>query len=290
MDFSRETRTENYLRSHKWLLYLVSLITAAALYSGVALCMISWDHGHYWAILPAGLLAHSFFVVTMHDGAHKGITGTNFDYFIMNFCSGLIILPLYTELFKKYHLLHHDHTNTEFDPLWSPEKSKLFEEKRATYALLQCLPFAFNLAIILKSQKEKHLEGIEKPKVSIPGVLLSSLVAGIVIYFAQPSVWFVLAGFTVMTSLGAIRYWGEHMGVAKEKESNTHWFPLGMGIGNHEVHHHEPQYSWLTLTIGLLYRKMDTNPFRSLYGILFDKKFAHYKEHLTGVHNRTQKK
>lgn len=276
-DLTRETRIEIFLRRHVWLLWLVTLLTSSALYYGVYICFAAFNKAHYWTIIPAGLLAHSFFVITMHDGAHQAITRTKFDYFIMNFCSGLIILPMYTELFKKYHLLHHDHTNTEFDPLWSPEKNKLFEEQRSLYAFLQCLPFAFNLAILLKSQKEKHLDGIEKPKISWWYVGLSFLVAGVIIGLARPSVWFVLGTFTVMTTLGAIRYWGEHMGVAKGKESNTHWFPLGMGIGNHEAHHHEPQYSWLTNTIGLLFRKMDTNPIKSVYGIFFDKRFAHYK-------------
>ena len=276
-EFSRETRIENFLRRNTWLLYTVTLLTSVVLYYGIYRCLLLFHQGQFWSIVPAGLLAHSFFVITMHDGAHKGITRTNFDYVIMNFCSGLIILPLYTELFKKYHLLHHDHTNTAFDPLWSPEKNELFEKKRKTYAFLQCLPFAFNLAIILKSQKEKHLDGIEKPKVNLWGVALSFAVAGAITWLALPSVWFVLGTFTVMTTLGAIRYWGEHMGVHEGKEGNTHWFPLGMGIGNHEVHHHEPQYSWLTNTIGLLYRKMDTNPFKSIYGIFFDKRYAHYK-------------
>ncbi|MDI1353276.1 MAG: fatty acid desaturase [bacterium] len=264
------------MRSHKTLLYFSTFSMAAILYFGIALAMQSFRLGHYWVIFPAGLLAHSFFVITMHDGAHKSITKTKFDYFIMNFCAGLIILPLYTELFKKYHLLHHANTNTEDDPLWSDLKNKLFEEKRLLYAILQCLPFAFNLALIL-GYKEKKSDKSKKVKVSIPYVILSFVVAGLVSYLTQPPLWFVLGTFTVMTSLGAIRYWGEHMGVHEGKESNTHWFPLGMGIGNHEVHHDYPGYSWLTLTIGLLFRKLNTDPFRSVYGMFFDKRYKHYR-------------
>jgi len=33
-----------------------------------------------------------------------------------------------------------------------------------------------------------------------------------------------------------------------------------MGIGNHETHHHHAHLSWLTLSIGLMYRKRQTNP------------------------------
>jgi fatty acid desaturase len=212
----------------------------------------------------------------MHDGAHKSITKTKFDYFIMNFCSGLIILPFYTELFKKFHLMHHAYTNSELDPLWSDNKKRLFEERRKLYAVLQCLPFAFNLAVLFGFKKRVQQNKVKTPPISIPYMLFSLAIALTVIYFARPSFWFVLGTFTIMTTLGAIRYWGEHMGTKNGKESNTHWFPLGMGIGNHEVHHYFPGYSWLTLTIGMLSRKMDTNPIKSIYGILFDKSFHHY--------------
>src|SRR5690606_34483464 len=163
-------------------------------------------------------------------------------------------------------------------PLWNAFKERLFKERRWLYAVLQCLPFAFNLYVVLHpSKNEKTI----KPKSAKPNIYLiglSIVLAGMVIWLTQPNVWFVLGSFCVMTTLGAIRYWGEHMGTADDKESNTHWFPLGMGIGNHDVHHHYPGYSWLTLTIGMLYRKMDTHPLKSIKGIMFDKNFKHYKK------------
>jgi fatty acid desaturase len=274
--FEREKNIERFLRKRKWLLLSITFLTAASLYAGIAYCMILFKSGHTWTIFPAGLLAHSFFVITMHDGAHKSITKTKFDYFMMNFCSGLIILPAYTELFKKFHLLHHANTNTAQDPLWSEQKTKLFNEKRFLYTLLQCLPFAFNLAIVFGYKEEKRDYNGRAPRVNMPYILMTFVIATGIVLLTHPPLWFVLGTFTFMTTLGAIRYWGEHMGIAKEKESNTHWFPLGMGIGNHEVHHHYPGYSWLTLTIGLLFRKKDTNPFKSLYGIYFDKSYRHY--------------
>lgn len=257
LNLDKEKNIEKFLRKHSWVLYSLTFLFAAALYAGIYGCMLLFHQGYYWALVPSGLLAHSFFVITMHDGAHKSITRTKLDYWIMNICSGLIVLPLYTELFKKYHLLHHAHTNTENDPLWTPQKERLFSENRLLYAFLQCLPFAFNFYIIFYSFNQKKKGSVKAVKPDIFQILLSFAVAAAVIILVQPGIWFVLGTFTIMTSLGAVRYWGEHMGVSKDKESNTHWFPIGMGIGNHEVHHHKPGYSWLTLTIGLFYRKMD---------------------------------
>lgn len=276
-DFNKERKLEQFFRSNKWLLLLVTIIVSGLLYLGIYWSMLLFNQGNYWAILISGLLGHSFFVILMHDGAHQSLTRTKWDHVIMNVSAGLIILPVYTELFKKYHLLHHAHTNTEKDPLWNGFKERLFNERRMLYAILQCIPFAFNFYVVLQSKKETtKVKSNAAPNIYL--ILLSLVVAGCIIYFAQPNIWFVLGSFLVMTTLGAIRYWGEHMGTSKNKESNTHWFPLGMGIGNHEVHHHRPDYSWLTLTIGLLYRKMDTNPLKSIKGIFFDRNFRHYKK------------
>lgn len=276
IDHILEKRIEGFLRKHNWFLLLVTFVTSAVLYFGIYLCYVGFDNDLYWTVFPAGLLMHSFFVITMHDGAHKAITRSKFDYIIMNFCSGLIILPLYTELFKKYHLLHHANTNTEYDPLWSPWKIKMFNRNKQLYAILQCIPFALNFASIANYKKRGEQKKLNAPKVNWLHVLLSVVVAASIIYIARPSFWFVFGSYCVLTSLGAIRYFGEHMGSIEGKESNTHWFPLGMGIGNHEVHHEFPGYSWLSLTIGLLFRKIDTNPFKSLYGILFIKSYHHY--------------
>lgn len=86
-------------------------------------------------------------------------------------------------------------------------------------------------------------------------ILWSIIVSAYIIFLFRTPLFFVLGNFAFMTSIGAIRYWGKHMGIEDGKESNTHWFPLGMGIGNHEAHHFFPNLSWLTLTIGSFYRK-----------------------------------
>jgi fatty acid desaturase len=277
-ELNREQILEQFFRRNSWLLLLVTLSVSGLLYLGIYYAMLLFDQGHYWAIALSGLLGHSFFVILMHDGAHKSLTRTKWDHVIMNISAGLIILPIYTELFKKYHLMHHAHTNKDKDPLWNGFKEKLFNEKRWLYAVLQCIPFAFNFYVVLQSKDKDAKLKSKATKPNIYLILLSLIVAGTVIYFARPNVWFVLGSFAVMTTLGAIRYWGEHMGTSNEKESNTHWFPLGMGIGNHEVHHHRPGFSWLTLTIGLLFRKMDTNPLKSIKGIFFNGNFRHYKK------------
>lgn len=271
-----ERKIEDYLRKQPFVLYSVTIITAGALYVGIYYSMLLFKEGYYWALFFSGLFAHSFFVITMHDGAHQAITRNKFDYLIMNFSAGLIVLPLYTELFKKYHLLHHAHTNTEDDPLWSQSKKEIFHKNRALYAFLQCLPFVFNLYVLIYPNKERKEKKKTRIKLNVFQIILSFIVATVIVVIFKPGFWFVLGTFTVMTTLGAFRYWGEHMGVAKNKQSNTHWFPLGMGIGNHDVHHHYPHYSWLTLTIGLLFRKKDTNPFKSAYRLFFNKDFRHY--------------
>lgn len=273
----REKNIEKFLRKNSWLLYLTTSIVAGSLYYAIYLCMLLFHEGHYWSLLISGLFAHSFFVILMHDGAHKAITRTKFDYTIMNISSGLIVLPLYTELFKKYHLLHHAHTNSDRDPLWAPSKEKMFNENRLLYSFLQCLPFVFNLYVLLNSNEKKGKNKQKSTKPDFIQILISFTVATIVVILFKPGFLFVIGTFTVMTTLGAFRYWGEHMGIDTDKESNTHWFPLGMGIGNHDVHHNYPGFSWLTLTIGLLYRKMDTNPLKSAYRLFFNKEFRHYK-------------
>lgn len=278
INIDRENKIERYLRKYPFVLYSVTFITAAVLYLGIYYFMLLFKEGHYWALLGSGLLAHSFFVITMHDGAHQSITRTKFDHVIMNFCAGAIVLPLYTELFKKYHLLHHANTNTENDPLWTEQKKRIFNKNKVFYAFLQCLPFVFNLYVLMQTKEPKKAKVNSAIKPDILQVLLSFIVATTVVVIFKPGIWFVLGTFTVMTTLGAVRYWGEHMGVIENKQSNTHWFPLGMGIGNHDVHHHCPGYSWLTLTIGLLFRKKDTHPLKSTYRLLFNKNFRHYKD------------
>lgn len=274
--YARELRIDAFLRRNPWVLATVTCIVAGSLYVAIYESMLLFDHGCHWSIVVSGLCAHAFFVITMHDGAHQSLSVTVADRWIMNTSAGLIVLPLYTELFRKYHLLHHAHTNTELDPLWASNKKQLFEEHRLLYAFLQALPFVLNLYMLAtRTTREKQAYPFQ-PEVSVLFIVWSFLVAGCVVYVAQPSPWFVLGTFAFMTSIGAVRYWGEHMGVEEGKDSNTHWFPLGMGIGNHEAHHYYPELSWLSLTIGMWFRKKDTHPLKTIYRMFFDQRFKHY--------------
>jgi hypothetical protein len=54
---------------------------------------------------------------------------------------------------------------------------------------------------------------------------------------------------------------------------------MGMGIGNHDVHHNIPHLSWFTLWLGLWKRPKTTSVFKAIYGVLFDKQFEHYTAH-----------
>lgn len=274
--YALELKLDCFLRNNPWILATVTVLISGLLYWGIYWTLCLFQDGKYWSIILSGLFAHAFFVITMHDGAHQSLSTTKFDRFIMNTAAGLIILPLYTEMFRKYHLLHHAHTNTALDPLWASNKKRLFEKHRLVYAILQALPFVLNLyMLVTRSEKEKRAY-THQPKISWLYILWSFLVAGTILYFVQPNVFFVLGTFAFMTSIGAVRYWGEHMGIEENKASNTHWFPLGMGIGNHEAHHEYPQLSWLTLTIGMWFRKKDTHPLKTLYLMFFDKRFKHY--------------
>lgn len=276
--YARELKIDAFLRKYPLVLAIVTLIVAGGLYLGIYWSMGLFDKGHYWSIVLSGLFAHAFFVITMHDGAHQSLSTKPLDRFIMNTCSGLIILPLYTEMFRKYHLLHHAHTNTPLDPLWASNKKKLFDEHRLLYAFLQSLPFVLNFYMLAtRTEKEKQAHP-HQPTVNWYYVLWSFCVAACIVYMVQPSIWFVLGTFAFMTSIGAVRYWGEHMGIEENKDSNTHWFPLGMGIGNHEAHHYYPQISWLSLTIGMWFRKKDTHPLKTVYRMFFNSNFRHYGE------------
>jgi fatty acid desaturase len=275
--FFRELKIDTYLRNHVVVFYFITLIIAAALYGGIYLSLQLFENGHYWSLITSGLFAHAFFVITMHDTAHQSLTQRSLDRWIMNTAAGMIILPLYTELFRKYHLLHHAHTNTNLDPLWGSNKKYLFENHRFLYAVLQSLPFVLNFYMLIsRTKKEKQAHPFQ-PRINGWYIAWSFIVALFVIYYVQPPFWFVFGTFGVMTSIGAIRYWGEHMGVDQGKESNTHWFPLGMGIGNHEAHHYYPELSWLSLTIGMWYRSKDTHPIKTVYRLFFDDRFHHYE-------------
>lgn len=276
-----EERAEKFLRAHNWLVGLITLITVGLLVTGIYFCMQGFKNGHYWTIVPSAILAHAYFVIVIHDGAHKAITRTAADHVFSNLFSGFLLLPFYPEPFRKYHLLHHGHTNKETDPLWAPVKANLYKKNRYLYIICQMLPLAFTVVVLINSEKyrKKNKIVLKGPGIRWYYVLLAFAASAVTIWFVQPPVWFVIGTLFCLSALGAIRHWCEHMGTDMSRESNTYWFPLGMGVGNHDYHHDHPNYSWISLMLGLYGRKRDTNPFKTLYGILFVRSFAHYESH-----------
>ena len=264
-----ELKTERYLRSHNWIVVVVSLITVGLIGAGIYYCMLLFREGHHWSIIPAAIFAHAYFVIVIHDGAHKAISRTWLDHLFMNLLAGFMLLPFFPEPFRKFHLIHHGNTNKETDPLWSPVKSVLFKKNRYLYIICQLIPFVFTFIVLINSEKyrRKNQLKVKGPPIRWYYVALAFMASAVTIYFVRPPLWFVLGTIFCLTTLGSIRHWCEHMGEDVTRESNTYWFPLGMGVGNHDVHHDHPNYSWISLMVGLFFKRKDTNPFKTIYGI-----------------------
>ncbi|MBI2270366.1 MAG: fatty acid desaturase [Bacteroidetes bacterium] len=280
--FNFEKQIEAELRKYKWIIPIATLFTAGLLLKGICICINGFRSAYYWTIIPAALMLHSFFIVVIHDGAHKAITRTKLDRFIMNIGAAFMLLPFYAEPFRKYHLFHHVNTNNDVDPLWPDFKKELYLKKRWLYILCELIPLIFTFILLLKGRKknlgELKYHSSNQLSISIPFILFSTLISTAIIWYRLPPIGFILGTLFSVNIVKLLRHWCEHMGTKKNKESNTYWFPLGMGIGNHEAHHQYSHFSWITMMIGLYPRKKDTNPFKTLHGILFDKSFSHYNE------------
>ncbi len=279
--FENEQQIENRLRKHRWLIPVVTLFAAALLYAGMCWCLFGYRAGYHFVVIPAGILAHAFLIITVHDGAHKGITRGKFDYVIMNLGAALMLIPFYGEPFRKYHLTHHANTNTDVDPLWPGFKKEMYAERRWLYILCECVPLMFTLVLVLSGKKGKDGKAavaVKQPSIRVPYMAASIMISAVLIFFFRPPLGFVLGTLFVLNLMSVLRHWCEHMGTDTGKESNTFWFPLGMGIGNHEAHHQYPHFSWLTMMLGLFSRERDTDPVKSLIGLFTDKRHVHYGE------------
>ena len=282
LNFERETNLEKKLRKNKLLIPFVTYSLALLFLAGIYGCILLFNLGHYWAVVPSGLLTHSFLILCLHDASHKSITRSNFDRIFLNFCAGLVILPFYGEHYRKYHLTHHANTNKELDPICPPITRKLYENTRWLYVLCEFIPLVYTFYSVVNYHKNRDkAEEQRKPKtikINHYYVILAVCVSIAMLILVKPPIWFLVLNLVVLNIVSVFRNWCEHIGTAENKESNTYWFPLGMGIGNHETHHHHANFSWLTLSIILLYRKKDTNPFKSFLGILFNKSFRYYRD------------
>lgn len=280
-NFDIEIKTEASLRKFIFLIPLINIFTATVLYLGICYCHYLFEKGYWGIVLLAALLAHAFFIVVVHDAGHESVTRTKIDRWWMNIGAGMMLLPFYGEFFRKYHLLHHWNTNTEEDPLWPEQKRILFERYRFFYFLCEWIPLLFTFYLIFLSNRKKtkinHRQR-EFLKVNWGFIGMAAIITIIIAYLLQPNWIFLLSTLFILSLLSKLRHWCEHLGTAKNKSSNTFWFPLGMGIGNHEAHHFHPQLSFISLSYGLWRRPKDTNPFKTIFQLLFNKNFKHYSK------------
>lgn len=275
-DYTLEINLEKHLRKWKYLIPTVTLISAILLLWAIKLLMDLFVQGHYWTCIPAGLLAHSFLIICLHDGIHKSITRTRWDRIFANISAALLFVP-FGELYRKYHLIHHRNTNLEDDPISPPVLRNLYVKNRYFYMLCECIPLLYTFYLVMSYQKSENKKAPSR-EISIGYNYLICSIAISILWFIliDPSAWFIFFTLIAFNIVSVLRNWCEHMGTDPHKSSNTYWFPLGFGIGHHDLHHQKPYLSWLTLSIGLFYRKRETNPFKALSGILFDKTFSFY--------------
>jgi fatty acid desaturase len=274
--FAHEVRIERALRSWPPLIPLVTLVTMAVLYLAICSSARRFADGHYWIAALSGLLVHAFLVVAVHDGAHRAVTRTRLDSVLMNVAAGLVLLPCYAEPFRVYHLTHHADTNGPDDPLWPSFKARLYARWRLLYMAAEVVPLGFQLYAVLARSRRPRSASAGRG-VRLPYLLLSCTATLLVIGALRPNPAFVVATLASVSVWAALRHWCEHLGPDPSRESNTFSFPLGMGIGNHAAHHRYPRFSWLTMALGLWLREKDTNPLRSVLGMIRDPGFRHYE-------------
>jgi len=249
---------------------------------GINSMMTLYEHGYYWACIPAGLLVHSYLIVTVHDGVHKSITRTKFDRMIANICAALVFVP-FAEIYRKYHLIHHSNTNLPDDPISPPVVRELYVRNRWLYILCECVPFLFTLYSVMGQKNSGANRDLSKGlRPNYYFIYLSIALSIVWFIFLEPSVGFIFWTLFTYNLFSVLRNWCEHMGTAKDKTSNTYWFPLGFGVGHHDLHHLKPNLSWLTLSIGLHLHERETHSIKALRGILWDKSFSFYTNKTDG--------
>lgn len=271
-----EQRAEALLRRVPVVVPALTLLTAAGLYAGVGACLHLYERGGWAVVVLSGLLVHAFAVVLVHDGAHRAITRTGADSLLMNLGSGLVLLPFYAELFRRYHLIHHAHTNESVDPLWPPFKKQLYLEHRRLYMLAELLPFLFQVLLLVLGARRETARRARGPRVRAGYLALSLCTAVATAWWIRPPLAFVLLTLLCANAWGAARHWCEHIGFDGTRESNTYRFPLGMGIGNHGAHHRHPGFSWIAMAVGLALRPKDTGPLRTIRAMLRHPEYMPY--------------
>ena len=278
--YQYEIELEKKWRKTKWLIPAISIVTSMGFLFAIWTCLHYYEKGHWWTVFIAGLFAHSFFIVALHDASHKSITRHQADRWIMNIAAGFLLLPFFGEAFRNSHLIHHSNSNSEYDPLWHEDKQYLFKKSRLFYVLCELIPLVFTTYLTLRSRnkRESASKKIKGPGINYWFVLMASGVSLFIIFYLKPSLWFCIGMIFMLNFFAKLRHWSEHLGTDSSGTNNTFWYPLGMGVGNHDTHHYAAFISWPVLAIGLLKRKKNSNPFYAFYGVLFKKDFIHYTE------------
>jgi fatty acid desaturase len=254
----------------------LTVATASGLYAAIAACLRIYEKGAWPVVVISGLLLHAFIIVAVHDGAHRAITRTAADSMLMNLGSGLVMLTLYAELFRRYHLVHHAHTNDDLDPLWPPFKRRLYVERRWLFVVAEFVPFIFTIVALVRGGE--HPRG-RRAAGRRPSPVLMALSAGVALgtwWWLRPPLPFLVGTLLAANAWGVFRHWSEHIGSEPWRESNTYRFPLGMGIGNHAAHHRHPGNSWISMALGLASRAKDTSPLRTAWGVLSRSDYLPY--------------
>ncbi|NOQ71825.1 MAG: hypothetical protein GQ574_07485 [Crocinitomix sp.] len=276
-----EIRLERKMRRIPFLIPFITIATGFTLFAGILICAYYFQEGLLWTFLPAGLMGHAFFIVVVHDGAHKSITRSKLDRYLMNLGCAVMLLPFYGEGFRKYHLIHHANTNSNVDPLWPSQKKQFYENYRWLYILCELVPLLYTgfLVFAQKKQSSELATKAKSPRINYYHIIWGSAISIGLIFWLQPPIYFLVGTLLTLNIFSTLRHWCEHLGYDRTKTSNTFWFPLGMGIGNHDTHHEHPHVSWFVLFLGLFKRKKDTRLWRTVFGVFFKKSFHHYEGH-----------
>lgn len=270
---------ESKFRKFPWWVPVFTGVLASCLYVFLLYFHQIFISGGVWILPISGLFLHSWMILLVHEGTHRNLTRSKFDRWVLNLASAFVFLPFYGEPFRLSHLKHHAKTNLPDDPLWPRWKLELFRKNRIFYVLLEFLPLVSSIFSLFWKPTSAADGKDNKPVFSKENfffLLLSCIVSGILFYWLRPDLWFIFGTFFFANFWGCFRHWCEHTGYSKERESNTFYFPLGFGIGNHEIHHENPNLSWLSLALGLRKRKKNISIFECFFGLCFSKKYIHY--------------
>jgi fatty acid desaturase len=276
-----EPQIELWLRRQRGLVPAINLLVLALLFAGLGACLRGFEivgaQLGFVAVVVAGLLAHAILIIVVHDGAHRALTRSAADGYLMNIGAGLLLVPFFAEPFRRYHLIHHAHTNQPGDPLWPPFKRHLFDRHRRLYLIAELVPLLFSILALVFPAPQTAARPLPGPPVRWRFVALSFAVAIVTAWWVQPPLAFVGGTLLALNAWAALRHWCEHLGLDPDQQSNTFAFPLGMGVGNHAAHHDHPGYSWITMACGLRTRAKETNPLRTLVALVRHPEFRHYE-------------